>query len=501
MKFDWRQALTGLLVLFFSAWSITAFAQGDYPTYPKINYGTGDQAKMIKRGEYLVKVGDCISCHTVTPGGKNFAGTLPFKTPFGTFYSPNITPDKETGIGKWSFADFKRAMHDGKNPQGKNYFPVFPYIYFSKINDNDLRAIWAYLQKVPVVNQKNKENDVPFPFSWRFGQYGWKMLFFYPHDDPFKYDASESKQWNRGRYLVDGLGHCSMCHTPLNFLGAPKRSYYLTGTFIGGFWAANITGQGLEEGNRYQVADVFKDHELLNNAGSVMGPMAEVVHNSLARISNEDRLAIATYLKSVKSKQPLGLTALYKQPTLARGRIVYQRACVVCHQNGEEGAPVIGNAGGWFERAKKGKKTLYQHTIYGYNLMPIKGGCVTCSFEDVEAGVDYLLEKSLTHAQKLQLAEGTAKLKPPKVSGKAIYDRSCASCHNEGKHGAPKIGDKRVWSTLIEKNMDTLIESAIKPPHGGSLKLSCRHCSTSDVIAAIKYMVKESKTKGDYSLW
>lgn len=495
-----RQIGLGVLLSLLASFSL-AQLQPDYPTYPKVDYGTGDRAKLIKRGEYLAKVGDCISCHTVTPGGKPFAGNFGLNTPFGTFYTPNLTPDKETGLGKWKFEDFKRALHDGKNPKGENYFPVFPYLYFSKVSDNDLRALWAYLQKIPAVKNKKKKDAVPFPFNVRFAQYGWKILFFYAHDEPFKYTSSKSKQWNRGKYLVDGLGHCSMCHTPLNLFGAPKRKYYLSGGFVGGFWATNITDKGLEDASLYQVSDVFKDYKLLNNAGTVVGPMAEVVHNSLSYISNKDRLAIAAYLKTVKSKDPYGLKPLYKQPTLARGRVVYQRACVVCHHNGEQGAPVIGDSASWFMRAKKGKKALYEHAIYGYNLMPIKGACVTCSFEDIEAGVDYLLAKSLTRTQKLELAEGHAKIEPPKRSGKQIYDRSCASCHNEGVHGAPKLGDKRVWTTLINKNMDVLIANAVTGHHGGSLQLSCRHCQTSDVIAALKYMVQESGVKGNYDLW
>lgn len=501
MRFLLKQTIYIVATAFLLLFSSLSLAQADYPTYPKIDYGTGDQAKLAKRGEYLAQVGDCISCHTVTPGGKVFAGDLPIKTPFGTFYTPNITPDKKNGIGNWKFKDFKRAMHDGKNPKGANYFPVFPYVYFNKVSDNDLRALWAYLQKLPAVNKKPRKNAVPFPFNVRFAQYGWKILFFYPRDEPFKYDASKSKQWNRGRYLVDGLGHCSMCHTPMNFLGGEKRKNYLSGGFVDGFWATNITGQGLEEADRYQVADVFKEYKLLNNAGTVVGPMAEVVHNSLSHITEADKLAIADYLKTVKSVDPMGLTPSKARPTLARGRLVYQRACVVCHQNGEEGAPVIGDSAGWFMRAKKGMPTLYQHAIYGYNLMPIKGACVTCSYEDIESAVDYLLEKSLTHAQKLQLAEGKVKIEKPKVSGATIYKRSCASCHNDGEHGAPKIGDHRVWSTLINKNMDVLIANAVTGHHGGILNLSCRHCQTTDVIAAIKYILKQSKVKGDYVLW
>jgi cytochrome c5 len=474
-------------------------AAGVYPVYPTLNPENSDEAAILKRGEYIAKIGDCISCHSVTPNGKSYAGGLPIKTPFGTFYSQNITPDKEYGLGNWTFEDFKRAMKEGKSPSGSNYFPVFPYLYYNKISDEDLRSLWAYLQKIPAVHEKNREHDVSFPFSWRFLQYGWKIFNFYSYDEPIKYEPEQSPEWNRGRYLVDGLGHCGMCHTPMNFMGGPKRQYYLTGNFVDGFWASNITGAGLEQGEQYEVSDVFKKSDLLNNAGTVVGPMAEVVHNSLGFLSDEDQQSIANYLKTVQSKQPLGLEPLHEQPTLARGSVVYYRACVVCHQNGETGAPKLGDGDNWFTRAKKGKNILYQNAAYGYNLMPIKGACVTCSYEDIEAATDYMLAKSLTHAQELQLEHGASE--KVRLSGEEIYNRSCGLCHTDGKLGAPKLGDTPTWTKLIDKNMDALIVETLADPHGGTLQLTCRHCDTTDIKAAVKYMLQQAKVPGDYSLW
>ena len=232
---------------------------GIYPEYPKVTVPAGGNAKLIKRGEYLAKVGDCISCHTNSKtNGKPFAGGLPIKTPFGTFYSPNITPDKKTGIGKWVFKDFVRAMHQGKAPNGSYYFPVFPYVYFNHITKQDLRALWAYLQALPPVDKKNKGNTLPFPLNVRFSQLGWRILFFYGHRGQIKYDASRTAKWNRGKYLVNGLGHCSMCHTPLNPFGAPKRKYFLTGGFVDDFWAPNITAYGLKTATDKDVVKVFK---------------------------------------------------------------------------------------------------------------------------------------------------------------------------------------------------------------------------------------------------
>ena len=156
---------------------------GYYPPYPAVNVATGDKAKLIERGEYLAKMGDCIACHTNVKGKTpSFAGGLPLVTPFGTFYSPNITPDKETGIGNWTEADFIRAMKEGRDPQGRNYFPVFPYLYFSNMTDNDAKALYTYFMNIPAVNLKNK--PLPFPFGVpgaRFSLWGWNLLFFYPN--------------------------------------------------------------------------------------------------------------------------------------------------------------------------------------------------------------------------------------------------------------------------------------------------------------------------------
>ena len=199
--------------------------EGLYPEYPKLADVPGDKGKLIKRGEYLAKIGDCIACHSNTSeGGKAFAGKLAIATPFGTFYSPNITPDKETGIGNWTEQDLINALHKGKSPDGSNYFPVFPYPYFAKLSKDDVRAIYAYLMSLPPVKSKNK--TLPFPFNLpgaRFSLYGWNILFFYPDNQEYQYDPHQSKEWNRGAYIVNGLGHCSMCHTPLNVFGSPKK--------------------------------------------------------------------------------------------------------------------------------------------------------------------------------------------------------------------------------------------------------------------------------------
>jgi cytochrome c5 len=474
---------------------------GFYPAYPLVRPTQPFPPELVQRGEYLAKMGDCIACHTDVKGGTPaFAGGLPLETPFGTFYSPNITPDKETGIGNWSEQDFIRALKEGRDPQGRNYFPVFPYVYFAKMLDDDARALYAYFMSIPPVKQKNKPLSFPFNVPGaRFSLWGWNLLFFFPQENTIAYEPDRSPLWNRGRYIVDSLGHCSMCHTPLNIFGAPKNRFYLTGAFIDGYWAPNISKYGLSSVSRYEVADVFSEGQLINRAGPVTGPMAEVNHNSLIHLTDEDRLAIATYLKTVVSEEPLGVSPSESQPTLKRGKQVYVNACIICHQRGEMAAPLIGNGAGWYMRLKAhGLTGLYRHAIHGYNSMPVKGACLTCSDEDIISAVDYILNASLSRSQWQDLSLGGAAKYP--ANGKEVYEENCSMCHNEGKKGAPKLGDKAQWKPLIAKNIDVLVDNTIKgeyhPKNGG-----CKKCTTGEILEAIKYMVSQSKTEGNYSLW
>lgn len=477
---------------------------GYYPAYPPTDPANGERAELISKGEYLAKMGDCIACHTNVKGGTApFAGGLPLVTPFGTFYSPNITPDKKTGIGTWTEQDFIRAMKNGKDPHGRNYFPVFPYIYFSKITDEDARALYAYLMSIPAVEQENK--TLPFPFNVpgvRSTLGGWNLLFFYPDGQTFENDPQHSPVWNRGRYIVDGLGHCGMCHTPLNVFGAPKTRYYLTGAFIDGYWAPNIGHYGLEKASVDDIVNVFKKDQLINNAGTVAGGMAEVNHNSMKFMTDEDLRAVATYLKTVKSEEQNTLPPSYAEPSLGRGKQVYFKACVLCHQDSMMGAPVIGDAANWYHRVQEsGLPKLYQHAINGFNSMPVKGACVTCSDNDIIAASQYILQHSLTRSQWREVRSADVKNKSQTMkSGKEIYAENCSACHTDGQHGAPKIGDTEQWSTRVAQNIDVLLEHAMNsqshPKNGG-----CSSCSTSDVMKAIKYMLRQSNVKGNYQLW
>ena len=475
-----------------------------YPEYPKVDYGAGAKRKLIQRGEYLAKMGDCIACHTyAAKKGKAFAGGLPIKTPFGTFYSPNITADKKTGIANWTDEDFITAMHDGINPKGQNYFPVFPYPYFNKISKQDLLAIKAYLFAIPKVNYTPPEDDVPFPFNWRFAQYGWKLLFFYPYKDDFEYKSKETPQWNRGRYIVDGLGHCAMCHSPLNMFGSAKRNQYLQGGFIEGFWAPDITGLGLLGASESDVVDVFAKAQLIHGAGPVKGPMAEVDHDSLSLLSQKDLKAIATYLKSIGPTNLHFGKSLEGRNAYDVGYKVFAERCSLCHINREAGAPILGDSPNWDMRLnEQGIDNLYKHAINGYNNMPPRGACVTCSPDEIKAAVDYILKESKPEqSEKERILRAQRHPEPTLADGRRIYYEVCSVCHAAGKLGAPITGDKAVWVPLIRKNVDVLYNNTIKGMGNMPTKCACTHCTNAEVMAAVKYMVQESKTSGDYSLW
>src|SRR5271169_2272404 len=250
-----------------------------------------------ERGEYLVRAGGCFSCHTAA-GGRKLAGGRALTTPFGTFYTPNITPDTETGIGRWTDAQFLRALRDGIRPDGANYFPVFPYTSFTGITDSDVLAIKAYLISLPAVRHQNRPHDVGFPFSWRFLQTGWKLLFFTP--GPFQPAPEQSAAYNRGAYLVTALTHCGECHTPRNFLGATRSGLSLAGTPDGpdGQLVPNITpdqNTGIGKWERGDLVELLRTG-MTPEQSKVKGAMREVIQDGLKYLRDDDLEAIADYL-------------------------------------------------------------------------------------------------------------------------------------------------------------------------------------------------------------
>ncbi len=259
-----------------------------------------DQAA-VKRGELLFNAADCIGCHTdVKGGGQPLAGGRPLATPFGTFYGPNITSDKTYGIGSWSEAQFHDAVRKGVDDEGHYLFPVFPFTSFTGMSDADIADLYAYLQSRPGVAQPDKPHDVKPPFGWRFLLVFWRALFFTP--GPLAPVEGQSAEWNRGRYLAEAVVHCEECHTPRNFMGAVKRGQAFAGNPQGpdGQKAPNITPDPQTGIGKWSIEDITT---LLKTGQTpefdfVGSGMAEVVKGTGA-LSDEDRRAIAVYLKSI----------------------------------------------------------------------------------------------------------------------------------------------------------------------------------------------------------
>ena len=250
-------------------------------------------------GQIIFNAGGCSSCHAVPgqPDRLKLGGGLAIPSPFGTFYAPNISPDPADGIGRWSEADFVRAVTKGVSPGGYHYFPAFPYPSYQHARPDDIRDLFAYLKTLPAVSGRVRDHDVPFPFNIRRNVGIWKLLFM--NGKPFMPDAARSAQWNRGAYLVNGLGHCAECHSPRNFLGGIVAAQRFAGgpNPEGEGWVPNITQKGLGEWSEKDIAYFLETGQTPDN-DSAGGSMLRVIKNT-SQLSPEDRAAIATYLKSL----------------------------------------------------------------------------------------------------------------------------------------------------------------------------------------------------------
>jgi mono/diheme cytochrome c family protein len=298
------------------------------------------QASIVERGEYLAKAADCMVCHT-TQGGKEYAGGLGFKLPFGTLYSTNITPDKETGIGNYSDQDFLNAVQRGKRHDGARLYPAMPYASYTYMTDADALAIKAYLFSLPPVRAAAPANTLAFPFNQRWGMIFWSALF--NPDTRYMPDTSKSPEWNRGAYLVEALAHCGECHTPRNLAFALDNRKKFGGAVTAGWRAYNISSDkatGIGGWSDDDVASYLSTGHAKGH-GTASGPMGEAVDHSLSRMAPEDIRAIVTYLRSVPATASPDLPATLAPPAPAshkegvtadaRGKIVFQGACVSCH--------------------------------------------------------------------------------------------------------------------------------------------------------------------------
>src|SRR5882724_6997997 len=273
-------------------------------TTPSVAQQKPADAALLAKGEYLARAGDCIACHTAREG-KTFAGGLPMKTPFGTIYTSNITPDPQTGIGMWTSDQFYQLMHNGRFPDGGLVYPAMPFASYTKVTREDSDAIYAYLRSIPPVKQINRPHDLKFPFNNRSLIIGWRTLFF--NEGEFKSDPTKSAEWNRGAYLVEGLGHCGMCHTAINALGGSSESQAFEGGLIPmqNWYAPSLTSNkeaGLGEWSIEEIVDLLRNG--VSQRGAVYGPMAEVTFNSLQYLNDADVRTMAIYLKSLGEGSP-----------------------------------------------------------------------------------------------------------------------------------------------------------------------------------------------------
>lgn len=294
---------------------------------------------LIARGKALTIAGDCASCHTADPA-KPFGGGKRIDTPFGAIYSPNLTPDRDTGIGGWSDDDFLHALRYGVRPDGKHYYPAFPYPNFTKLIRDDILAIRAYLATLAPVSNEAPPPERRWPLNYRVLMRAWDYLFFTP--GILQPDQGKSAEWNRGRYLVEGLGHCGACHTPKNAFGADRRDQAFSGGMVQGMFAPRLDGAPRSGLKSWSVDDVVEYLQSGRNGHSHAGPlMSEVVVNSTSQMSDADVRAIAVYLKSLPAGAPEPEVTPPSPTQMSDGERIYRGACVSCHELDGSGAPRI----------------------------------------------------------------------------------------------------------------------------------------------------------------
>ncbi|MFT3857504.1 MAG: cytochrome c [Aquabacterium sp.] len=348
----WRRALASLLVLGMATSALVAWlnVRGEAPMHigraPTGAAQAGDAAQ-IARGAYLAKAGNCSACHTAR-GGAEMAGGLPMATPFGTLYTSNLTPDRTTGLGDWSADEFWRALHHGRSKSGRLLYPAFPYPNYTHVTREDSDALYAYLQSLPPIERANTPHALRFPYKLQAALAVWRALYFRPVDvaaAPIgERTASTSPAWQRGRYLVQGLGHCSACHAQRNALGAISDDVELGGGLIPmqDWYAPSLAARNEASVADWPTAEVVA---LLRTGvapkGSVLGPMAEVVYRGTQYLRQDDLEAIALYLKSLPQVSPRPRTEVVgaSAETLQLGKDVYARQCADCHGAQGQGVP------------------------------------------------------------------------------------------------------------------------------------------------------------------
>ncbi|CAN7628409.1 cytochrome c [Caballeronia sp. LjRoot34] len=355
---------------------------------PLLAHAAANDDPLVARGAYLAKVGDCVACHSA-PKGKPFAGGLPMTTPMGKIYTTNITPDPDTGIGKWSEEDFEKALRQGVAKDGHNLYPAMPYTSYVKVRDDDVKALYAYFMKgVAPVNQANRPSDIPFPLNMRWPLKFWNMVFL----DKGVYRDKDGKDvaWNRGAYLIQGLGHCSACHTPRGIAFQEEAldesgNAWLTGGVLDGWFASNLTGEQNVGLGRWSDADLTTFLKTGANAhASAFGSMTDVINHSTQGMNDQDLAAMSAYLKSLPAAggtnapayayDPKATASLLQHPANDAGAKVYTAYCMHCHGvDGRAFAPLLAPLAGNPNVMEKDASSLINVTLNGTHDLVIQG--------------------------------------------------------------------------------------------------------------------------------
>jgi mono/diheme cytochrome c family protein len=301
----------------------------------------------MSRGAYLAVLGDCAGCHT-QPGKPAYSGGVPLGTPFGTIYTANITPDKDTGIGGWTDAQFYNALHNGIDAKGGHLYPAFPYPYFQRISREDSDTLHAYLNSLPAVHSTPPANKMPFPFNIRFLIALWNAVNF--DHTPTPVDTGKSPEWNRGAYLVWGPGHCGACHTPKNWMGGDKNDVMFTGGVLDNWATANLTSDprsGLQSWTAADIAEYLKTGR--NTHTNASGSMQLVIQDSTSQMTDDDRAAIAAYLKDLPAGGVDKDNGMADAAAMKAGGQIFADTCAACHRAQGTGEPeffppLVGNA-------------------------------------------------------------------------------------------------------------------------------------------------------------
>ncbi|WP_036596067.1 c-type cytochrome [Ottowia thiooxydans] len=338
-RFFWIKLLVGLLLLagLFVATVVWLNVRGESPMTDVVS-AAAPNPELVSRGAYLARAANCASCHTAR-GGEVYAGGKALPTPFGLVFAGNLTPDNETGIGRWSADHFWRALHHGRSRDGRLLYPAFPYTEYTHVTREDSDALYAFLRTVPAVHQPNQAHDLRFPYRTQAALAVWRALYFSPGE--FEPERAKSAEWNRGAYLVRGLGHCAACHAPRNAMGATQNNLGLDGGLMPmqNWYAPSLASPaeaGVQDWSMQEVVDLLKTG--VSAKGAAMGPMAEVVYSSTQHLSEADLQAMATFLRELPPHAPAPQPNTHVGSTVRElGAKLYKAQCAECHGDSGEG--------------------------------------------------------------------------------------------------------------------------------------------------------------------